>query len=127
MIARIVIGIILGYCLVAYFPLIIHNIAYLTWFILAVVAFFSLRAAPVLAEPLGYGLLVVLVCYITYLLLYRRGKIKEIATRIKARNITLPAAKIDNHPQLSILLTLVLYTLGLTFCFYLLILLIYVK
>ena len=127
MIVRIVIGILLGYILIAYWPLIWQCMPYLWPIILMVAAFFALRALPVLAEPLGYGLLVALLCYITYLLLKHRGKLKDIVQNAKKSKKKLPVVNIKGHPQISILLTLTLYTLGLTFAMYVLILLIYVQ
>ena len=127
MIARIVIGVLLAYLLLAYYPLVLQSLPYFLPIILAGAAFWCLRAVPTLAEPLGYGILIVLLCYIVYLFLRRRDKLKEIIKNAKQKKIKLPVADIPQHPQLSILLTLVLYTLGITFALYLLILLIYVK
>ena len=127
MIARIVIGVLLAYLLIAYYPFVLQALPYLLPLALALAAFWCLRAVPTLAEPLGYGILVVLLCYIVYLFLRRKDKIKELVKSAKERKIKLPVADIPRHPQLSILLTLVLYTLGLTFTIYLIILLIYVK
>lgn len=127
MIVRIVIGILLGYILIAYWPLILQCLPYLWPIILMIVAFFALRALPVLAEPLGYGLLVALLCYITYLVLKHRGKLKDVVQNAKKSKKKLPVVNIKGHPQISILLTLTLYTLGLTFAMYVLILLIYVQ
>jgi len=127
MIARIVIGILLGYILIAYWPLIWQFMPYLWPIILMVAAFFALRALPVLAEPLGYGLLAALLCYIVYLILKHRGKLKDIVQNAKKRKQKLPVVNIKGHPQISILLTLTFYTLGLTFAIYILILLIYVQ
>jgi len=127
MIARIVIGILLGYILIAYWPLIWQFMPYLWPIILMIAAFFALRALPVLAEPLGYGLLAALLCYIVYLILKHRGKLKDIVQNAKKRKQKLPVVNIKGHPQISILLTLTFYTLGLTFAIYILILLIYVQ
>lgn len=127
MIVRIVIGILLGYLLIAYWPLILQCLPYLWPIILAVVAFFALRTLPVLAEPLMYGLLAALLCYIVYLILKHRGKLKDIVQNAKKSKKQLPVANIKGHPQLSILLTLTLYTLGITMAMYILILLIYVQ
>lgn len=127
MIARIVIGILLAYLLIAYYPLILQMLPYLLPIALAVAAFWCLRAVPALAEPLGYGILVVLLCYIVFLFLRRRDKLKTIVQNAKDKKINLPTVNVPQHPQISVLLTLILYTLALTFVFYLLILLIYVK
>ncbi|MBR1825835.1 MAG: hypothetical protein IJ770_04530 [Alphaproteobacteria bacterium] len=127
MIARIVIGVLLAYLLIAYYPLVLRGLPYFVMLALGIAAFWCLRAAPELAEPLGYGILIVLLCYIVFLFLRQRNKLKEIINNTKQKKITLPVANIKNHPQISLLLTLILYTLGLTFVFYLIILLIYVK
>lgn len=127
MVARIVIGVLLAYLLLAYYPLVIQGLPYFVMLALGIFAFWCLRAAPELAEPLGYGILVVLLCYGIYIFLRHKGKIKDIIKNAKAKKIKLPVANIPQHPQFSVLLTLVLYTLGLTFVLYLLILLIYVK
>jgi hypothetical protein len=127
MIARIVIGVLLAYLLIAYFPLVMQGLPYFVMLALGVAAFWCLRAAPELAEPLGYGILIVLLCYMVFLFLRRKDKLKEIVKNARNKKIALPVANIPEHPQLSVLLTLVLYTLGLTFALYLLILLIYVK
>ena len=127
MIARIVIGVLLAYLLIAYFPLVMQGLPYFVMLALGVAAFWCLRAAPELAEPLGYGILIVLLCYMVFLFLRRKDKLKEIVKNARNKKISLPVANIPEHPQLSVLLTLVLYTLGLTFVLYLLILLIYVK
>lgn len=127
MIARIVIGVLLAYLLIAYFPLVMQGLPYFVMLALGVAAFWCLRAAPELAEPLGYGILIVLLCYMVFLFLRRKDKLKEIVKNAREKKIALPVANIPEHPQLSVLLTLVLYTLGLTFALYLLILLIYVK
>ncbi len=127
MIVRIVIGVLLAYLLIAYFPLVMQGLPYFVMLALGVAAFWCLRAAPELAEPLGYGILIVLLCYMVFLFLRRKDKLKEIVKNARNKKIALPVANIPEHPQLSVLLTLVLYTLGLTFALYLLILLIYVK
>lgn len=127
MIARIVIGVLLAYLLIAYFPLVMQGLPYFVMLALGVAAFWCLRAAPELAEPLGYGILIVLLCYMVFLFLRRKDKLKEIVKNAREKKIALPVANIPEHPQLSVLLTLVLYTLGLTFVLYLFILLIYVK
>jgi len=59
--------------------------------------------------------------------LRRRDKLKTIVQNAKDKKINLPTVNVPQHPQISVLLTLILYTLALTFVFYLLILLIYVK
>ena len=127
MIARIVIGILLGYVLIAYWPLIWQFMPYLWPIILMVAAFFALRTLPVLAEPLGYGLLAALLCYIVYVALKHRGKLKNIVQNAKKSKKQLPVINVKGHPQISVLLTLTLYTLGLTFAIYILILLICVQ
>lgn len=127
MIARVVIGILAAYLLIAYYPLILQVLPYLLPIALAATAFWCLRAIPTLTEPLGYGILIVLLCYLAFLFLRRRDKLKEIIKNAKQKKINLPTANIPEHPQLSVLLTLILYTLGLTFAIYLIILLIYVK
>ena len=126
MIPRIVIGIVLAYLLIAYYPLVLQGLPYIFMAALGLAAFWCLRAAPELAEPLGYGILIVLLCYTVFLFLRRRNKIKELVQNAKHKKITLPIVNIPQHPQFSILLTLILYTLGLTFALYLIILLIYV-
>ena len=127
MIARVIIGVLLAYLLLAYYPLVLSGLPYFFMLALGVAAFWCLRAAPELAEPLGYGIIIVLICYSIYIFLRHKGKIGEIIKNAKAKKIRLPVANIPQHPQFSILLTLILYTLGLTFALYLLILLIYVK
>lgn len=127
MIARIVIGILLGYVLIAYYPLILQYLPYLWPIVLIIVAFFALRALPTLSEPLGYGLLIALLCYIAYLILRHRGNLKTLMKNAKEKQKHLPVINIPQHPQLSVLITLTAYTLGLTFVLYLLILLIYVQ
>lgn len=127
MIPRIVIGVLLAYLLIAYYPLVLQGLPYFVMLALGVAAFWCLRAAPELAEPLGYGILIVLLCYMVFLFLRRKDKLKEIVKNARQKKIELPVAEIPQHPQLSVILTLVLYTLGLTFVLYLIILLIYVK
>lgn len=127
MIARIVIGILLGYILIAYWPLIWQFMPYLWPIILMIAAFFALRTLPVLAEPLCYGLLAALLCYILYMVLKHRGKLKDWVQNAKNSKKQLPVVNIKKHPQISILLTLTLYTLGVTLAMYILILLIYVQ
>lgn len=127
MIARVVIGILLGYVLIAYWPLIWQFMPYLWPIILMIAAFFALRTLPVLAEPLGYGLLAAMLCYIAYVILKHRGKLKDLVQNAKKSKKQLPVVNVKGHPQISILLTLTLYTLGLTFAIYILILLIYVQ
>ncbi len=127
MIVRIVIGVLLAYLLIAYYPLVLQALPYLLPIVLGVAAFWCLRAVPALAEPLGYGILIVLLCYMLYLFLRRKDKLKELVKNARQKKLNLPTADIPQHPQLSILLTLVLYTLGVTFVLYLIILLIYVK
>ena len=126
MIARVVLGIILGFLVLAYYPLILRRgWPYLLVIIIALTAVYFLRAVPALAEPLGYGLLAVLILYGFFLLLKHRGNLKQIAARAKSKK--LPIIRIPHHPQLSTLLTLVAYTVALTFISYLVILLIFVK
>ena len=127
MIARIVIGVLLAYLLIAYYPLVLQGLPYFVMLALGVAGFWCLRAAPELAEPLGYGILIVLLCYMIFIFLRRKDKLKQIINNAKQNKIKLPVANISGHPQLSLLLTLILYTLGLTFVLYLVILLIYVK
>lgn len=127
MIARIVIGVLAAYLLIAYYPLLWHGLPYFLMIALGAAAFWSLRAAPELAEPLGYGILIVLLCYMVFMFLRRKDKLKEIVQKARQNKISLPVANVPQHPQLSVILTLVLYTLGMTFVLYLIILLIYVK
>ena len=127
MIPRIVVGVLLAYLLIAYYPLVLQRLPYFVMLALGVAAFWCLRAAPALAEPFGYGILIVLLCYMVFLFLRRKDKLKEIVQNARQKKIHLPVAEIPQHPQLSVILTLVLYTLGLTFVLYLLILLIYVQ
>lgn len=128
MIVRIILGIVAGYLLIAYFPLILQILPYLLPLLLCGVAFLCLRTIPALAEPLGYGLLVALLCYIAAVFLRHKGKLKELwRTRGKHKTIMLPVINVPQHPQVSAILTLVFYTIGLTFVLYLLILLIYVN
>ena len=126
MVARVVLGILLAYVLIAYFPLIIKKIQYVIAVVLGLVAIFALRAAPILAEPLGYGLLVALICYIIAIILHNKGKLKDLWQKTKDNPRPLPTINIAGKPNLSMFLTLVLYTIGLTFVIYLFILIIYV-
>lgn len=127
MIARIIIGILLGYFLIAYWPLVLQCLPYLWPIILMIGAFFALRTLPVLTEPLGYGLLVTLLCYITYLAFKHQDKLKNIAPNSSKQKKQLPIINIKDRPQISMLLTLTAYTLGLTLAIYVIILLIYVQ
>lgn len=127
MIPRIVIGVLVAYLLLAYYPLVLQGLPYFLMIALGIGAFWCLRAAPEIAEPLGYGILIVLICYSIFMFLRHKGKIKDIIKNAKQHKVKLPAANIPQHPQLSMLLTLILYTLGVTFALYLLILMIYVK
>ena len=128
MIARVILGILVGYILIAYFPLIVRRgLPYIFTVALLAIAVYCLRAAPMLAEPLGYGLLIVLILYLTYLVIWRRGWLKEVATKAKQKKLSLPIVKIAKHQQLSMILTLILYTLGLTFISYLVILIVCVR
>ena len=126
MIVRIVLGVILGFLLVAYFPLVLKGLPYLFPVAIISVAFLFLRSAPMLAEPLSYGLLAVLLCYIIFLLWRYKAHVKNVLTK-KEKMPNLPVINVKGHPQLSALMTMVAYTLGLTFVLYLIILLIYVK
>lgn len=126
MIARVILGIILGFLILAYYPAILRRgWPYLLALAIAATAFYFLRAIPALAEPLGYGLLAVLVLYSVFLLLKYRGNIKALSTQ--AKKLKLPVIRINGHPQLSTLFTLVGYTIALTFISYLIILLVFVK
>ena len=127
MIARVILGILLAYVLIAYFPLIIKRIRYIVIIALGLTALFALRAAPVLAEPLGYGLLVALICYIIAIALHNKGKLKDLWQDTKSKRLNIPAINIQKRPRLSMLLTLIAYTIALTFVIYLLILIIYVN
>ena len=126
MIARVILGILLGYLLIAYFPLILRGLPYLFPLALIGIGIYSLRAAPLLAEPLGYGLLIVLLCYALFLIFKYRGNLQNLRQNLREKNIKLPTVKIDRHPQISVLLNMILYTVALTFLIYILILLIYV-
>ena len=128
MIARVILGILVGYLLIAYFPLIMRRgLPYIFGLIFVAIAVYCLRAVPMLAEPLGYGLLIVLVLYLVYLLVRRREWLKDLFFKIRQKKVALPVIKIENHPQLSAILTLILYTIGLTFVSYLVILIICVR
>ena len=123
MVVRIILGVLLGGLLIAYYPLILRRgLPYILALIIAGIALYSLRAAPLLAEPLAYGLLVAVLLYAVFLLLRHRGHLKELAH--KARQAQLPVIKIGKHPQLGMVLTLAAYTLGLTFAIYMVILLV---
>ncbi|MEE6206488.1 MAG: hypothetical protein VZR95_00325 [Alphaproteobacteria bacterium] len=126
MIIRIVLGVILGFLLVAYFPLVLKGLPYLLPIIIIGVAFIFLRSAPMLAEPLSYGLLAVLLCYVIFLLWRHKTHVKNVLTQ-KEKIPNLPVINVKGHPQLSALITMAAYTIGLTFVLYLIILLIYVK
>ena len=126
MVARVILGILLGFLILAYYPVIFRRgLPYLVMAVLAVAAVYCLRAAPILAEPLGYGILAVLVLYAAFLIVRHRVNIKELAH--KSKTWKLPAVNIENHPQISMLLTLIGYTLGLTFSSYLIILIVCVQ
>ena len=126
MMARIVLGIILGFLILAYYPLILRRgWPFILTALIALVAAYFLRAAPMLAEPIGYGLLAALIFYAAFLLIRYKGIIKSLAD--KAETIKLPTINIPKHQKLGTLLTLVLYTFALTFACYLIILLIFVK
>lgn len=126
MIVRIVLGVILGFLLVAYFPLVIRVLPYLLPIGILGIAFIFLRSAPMLAEPLSYGLLAVLLCYVIFLLWRHKTHVKNVLTK-KEKIPNLPVINIKGYPQLSALITMAAYTIGLTFVLYLIILLIYVK
>lgn len=123
MIARIVIGVLLGVLLIAFSPVLMHGLPYFLLLAAIGVSFLFLRAVPALAEPLGYGLLVVLLGYMVYFFIYKREK-DENGERAKFR---LPTLRVENHPKLSVLLNTICYMLGLTFVLYFFILLIYVQ
>lgn len=126
MIARVILGIVLGFLILAYYPAILRRgWPYLLVLAIMATAFYFLRAIPALAEPLGYGLLAVLILYSIFLLLKYRGNIKALSAQVK--KLKLPVIRINGHPQLSTLLTLVGYTIALTFISYLIILLVFVK
>ena len=126
MIARVILGIVLGFLILAYYPAILRRgWPYLLVLAIVATAFYFLRAIPALAEPLGYGLLAVLILYSIFLLLKYRGNIKALSAQVK--KLKLPVIRINEHPQLSTLLTLVGYTIALTFISYLIILLVFVK
>lgn len=126
MMARIVLGIILGFLILAYYPLILRRgWPFILAALIALVAAYFLRAAPMLAEPLGYGLLAALIFYAAFLLIRHKGNIKSPAD--KAEKIKLPTINIPKHQKLGTFLTLVLYTFALTFACYLIILLTFVK
>ena len=126
MIARIILGIVLGFLILAYYPLILRRgWPFILTTLIAGVAVYFLRAAPMLAEPLGYGLLAALIFYAVFLLIRHKGNIKSLAQ--KAQTIKLPTIETPKYPQLGTFITLVIYTLALTFISYLIILLIFVK
>lgn len=125
MVTRVILGVLLGVLLVAFSPWLMQGLPYVLLLVAIGISFFFLRAAPALAEPLGYGLLVVLLCYIIYMLVYRREKLKQ--GFVSEGKLRLPTIKIDNHPNLSVILNTLCYMLGLTFVLYFLILLIYVQ
>lgn len=126
MIVRIVLGVILGFLLVAYFPLVLKGLPYILPIAVIGVAFIFLRSAPILAEPLSYGLLAVLLCYVLFLLWRHKTRVKDVLTK-KEKMPNLPVINVNGHPRLSALITMAAYTLGLTFFLYLVILLIYVQ
>ena len=88
MIARIVVGVLLAYLLIAYFPLVMQGLPYFVMLALGVAAFWCLRAAPELAEPLGYGILIVLLCYMVFLFLRRKDKLKEIVKNAREKKVS---------------------------------------
>jgi hypothetical protein len=123
MIARVILGILLGYLILAYYPIILRRgLPYVLMLIMAAAAFYCLRAAPALAEPLGYGILAALLFYAVFLILRHKGHLKELAQKAKSKK--LPVVNIPNHPQISMIITLIAYTIGLTFISYLVILLV---
>ncbi len=126
MIARVILGIILGFLILAYYPLILRRgWPFILTALLALVAVYFLRAAPMLAEPLGYGLLAALIFYAVFLLVRHKGNVKSLTA--KAKQAKLPTINIPKHPKLGTLITLVAYTFALTLVSYLVILLIFVK
>ena len=127
MITKIIIGVALGYFILAYYPLLLRFLPYLLPLFLIGMAFFALRALPLLAEPLSYGLLIALVCYCLYIFFRNRDQMHKIINNLKQNKVKLPIVNIEKHRQISVLLTLIIYTLGLTFVTYLFILLIYVQ
>lgn len=127
MIIQILIGVILSWLLIAYHHYILRSLPYIWPLIISGIAVYALRALPALAEPLAIGILAVLLCYIVYMILRYRGKVNLIREQIRKKEIQIPIIKIPDYPQLSILLTLTLYTLGVMFVFYVIILLIYVQ
>ena len=125
MTTRIVLGVLLGILLVVFSPVLMKGLPYILLLVAVGVAFFLLRTVPALAEPLGYGLLVVLLCYFAYLAIYKRESIKT--KMIADGKVQLPTIKVSGHPKLSALLNILCYMLGLTFILYFFILLIYVQ
>ena len=124
MMIRIVLGVLLGLLLIAFYPALMQGLPYILLLAAIGAAFFILRTVPALAEPLGYGLLVVLLCYITYLIIYKRKALKD---NMSAGRIRLPRMQIPHHPRMTVFINTLLYMLGLTFVCYVLILLIYVQ
>lgn len=126
MIVRIILGIVLGFLVLAYYPVIWRRgWPFILTALTALVAVYFLRAAPMLAEPLGYGLLAALIFYAVFLLIRHKGNVKSLAS--KAKQAKLPTVNIPRHPKLGTLITLVAYTFVLTVASYLIILLIFVK
>ena len=122
---RIILGVLLGVLLIAFSPVLMKGLPYVLLLAAIGAAFFLLRTIPALAEPLGYGLLVVLVCYFVYLALYKRELLRKKV--IADGKFKLPSVNIAGHQKISVLLNTLCYMLGLTFVLYIFILLIYVQ
>ena len=118
-------GVLLGVLLIAFAPVLLKGLPYVLLLVGLGVCFFLLRTVPALAEPLGYGLLVVLLCYIAYMFVYQKEKLKNGI--IADGKVRLPTIKVNNHQKVSVLLNTLCYMLGLTFVLYIVILLIYVQ
>ena len=125
MTVRIILGVLLGVLLIAFSPVLMKGLPYILLLAAIGVSFFLLRTVPALAEPLGYGLLVVLLCYVVYLIVYRRETLKK--KMVSDRRFRLPSIRVPDHPKISVLLNTLCYMLGLTFVLYFFILLIYVQ
>ena len=126
MIARVILGIVLGFLILAYYPLILRRgWPFILATLIALIAVYFLRAAPMLTEPLGYGLLAALIFYAVFLLVRHKGNVKTLTA--KAKQTKLPTIEVPNHPKLGTLITLVAYTFALTLVSYMVILLVFVK
>lgn len=125
MTVRIILGVLLGVLLIAFSPVLMKGLPYILLLVAVGAAFFLLRTIPALAEPLGYGLLVVLLCYFVYLALYKREILKKRI--VQNGKLKLPNVSIPNHPKISVLLNTLCYMFGFTFILYICILLIYVQ